>query len=173
MLRAGARIFAEKGFHGASTDDLGKACGISGPALYKHFASKEALLADLLVDISRQLLSGGRQVVRAGLPPRETLTGLIDFHCGFAINEPDLIRVQHRDLSALNPTDNRRVRRLQREYLTLWSLQQRKLEPDLPAQDAAVRAQAVFGLLNSTPHLPDPAAARPQLVLLAGRALGL
>jgi AcrR family transcriptional regulator len=173
MLRAAARIFAERGFHGTSTDELGKACGISGPALYKHFASKDALLAQLLTDISRQLLDGGRTVVRSGLPPHETLLGLIEFHCSFAVNEPDLIRVQDRDLRSLSRADSQRVRRLQREYVTLWSLQQQRLDPELTSSDAAVRAHAVFGLLNSTPHLPNLEAARPQLLFLARRALGL
>lgn len=173
MLRAAARIFAERGFRGTSTEELGAACGISGPALYKHFASKEALLAHLLVGISTQLLDGGRAVVRTALTPRDAVEGLVEFHCGFAVGEPDLIRVQDRDLWSLNGEDSRRVRRLQREYLAIWSTQLIHLEPGLPAADAAVRAHAVFGLLNSTPHLPDPVAARPQLILLARRVVGL
>ena len=40
--------------------ELGAACGISGPALYKHFPSKDAMLAEMLVAISEELLSVGR-----------------------------------------------------------------------------------------------------------------
>ena len=57
MLREAARLFAERGFRGTSVADLGTACGISGPALYKHFPNKQAILARLLVDISQQLVA--------------------------------------------------------------------------------------------------------------------
>ena len=56
-----ARLFATSGFHGVTIEDIGAACGISGPAVYRHFPSKDALLADLLVGISEHLLAGGRR----------------------------------------------------------------------------------------------------------------
>ena len=60
-----AELFAARGFHGVSVGDLGAACGVSGPAIYKHFASKEAILASMLVRISEELLVGGRERVAA------------------------------------------------------------------------------------------------------------
>ena len=45
---------------------------------------------------------------------------LVAFHTDFALEEPDLIRVQDRDLSSLSELDARRVRRLQRDYVELW-----------------------------------------------------
>jgi AcrR family transcriptional regulator len=39
ILATAAELFAQRGFHGVSVVELGKACGISGPALYRHFES--------------------------------------------------------------------------------------------------------------------------------------
>ncbi|MGN6574426.1 MAG: TetR/AcrR family transcriptional regulator, partial [Nocardioides sp.] len=61
ILDTAATLFAERGFHGVSVAELGAACGISGPALYKHFESKDAMLAEMLVSISEELLDVGRQ----------------------------------------------------------------------------------------------------------------
>ncbi|EUA69262.1 bacterial regulatory s, tetR family protein [Mycobacteroides abscessus] len=85
-------------------EDLGSAVGISGPAIYRHFPNKEALLVDLLTDVSRRLLEGGMTVAAAASSPAEALDGLIDFHLDFALNESDLIRVQDRDLDSLRRT---------------------------------------------------------------------
>ncbi len=60
-----ARLFAERGFHGVSVGDIGKAVGVSGPALYKHFDSKDAVLAEMLVAISERLLAEGQERVAA------------------------------------------------------------------------------------------------------------
>jgi len=57
ILDTAAELFAARGFHGVSVADLGAACGISGPALYKHFPSKDAMLAEMLVSISEELLA--------------------------------------------------------------------------------------------------------------------
>ena len=56
ILREAARLFAERGFHGVGVDEIGAAVGISGPGLYRHFAGKDAMLAELLVGISGRLL---------------------------------------------------------------------------------------------------------------------
>ena len=60
ILTTAAELFAARGFHGVSVSELGAACGITGPALYKHFPSKDAVLAEMLVSISEQLLAVGR-----------------------------------------------------------------------------------------------------------------
>jgi len=172
MLREAARLFAERGFRGTSVADLGTACGISGPALYKHFPNKQAILARLLVDISQQLVDGGRAVVDAGGDPNEVLAALVDFHTDFALAEPDVIRVQDRDLASLDDPDRALVRRLQRTYVELWTDVLCCVDPSLPREAARLRAHAVFGLLNSTPHSArGRAEAARQLSGMAMRAL--
>jgi AcrR family transcriptional regulator len=150
LLREAARMFAEYGYHGVSIEDLGASVGISGPAVYKHFSSKDQLLADLLVGISEDLLEGGRVEVAGAKSQQDALERLVDRHLAFSLNEPDLIRVQDRDLASLSPSDAHTVRRLQRSYVELWVDQ---LVPRLSRAEARARAHAVFGLLNSTPHL--------------------
>lgn len=171
MLRQAARLFAERGFRGTSVEDIGAACGVSGPAVYKHFAGKDAILARLLVDISEQLLEGGRQRA-AHADPATALEQLVEFHTDFALGEPDVIRVQDRDLPSLNERERARVRQLQRSYVELWTEVLRRIDPALPAEIARLRAHAVFGLLNSTPHSAQGRdEARRQLCAMALRAL--
>jgi AcrR family transcriptional regulator len=172
MLREAARLFAERGFRGTSVEDIGAACGVSGPAVYKHFANKDALLARLLVDISRQLVEGGRQVAADESEPARALQRLVEFHADFALAERDVIRVQDRDLASLNERDRGRVRRLQRSYVEQWAELLRRSEPALGIETARLRVHAVFGLLNSTPHSArGREEARRQLVGMALRAL--
>ncbi|MCA1710249.1 MAG: TetR/AcrR family transcriptional regulator, partial [Actinobacteria bacterium] len=109
---AAARLFASRGFHGVTIEDIGVSCGITGPAVYRHFPSKDALLADLLVGISEHLLAGGRREAASAEPLRR----LVEFHLDFSLDHPDLIRVQDRDLANLGD-QGRRVRRLQRAYV--------------------------------------------------------
>src|SRR5688572_28370788 len=115
-----ARLFATSGFHGVTIEDIGGACGISGPAVYRHFPSKDALLADLLVGISQHLLAGGRAEAEAAADPRDALRRLVGFHLDFSLGNPDLIRVHDRDLANLGE-EARKVRRLQRAYVEVWT----------------------------------------------------
>ena len=175
LLRAAAGLFAERGFRGTSVEEIGAACGVSGPAVYKHFASKLDLLARLLVGISEHLLSGGQAVVAsAGDEPLEALVGLLEAHADFALRDPDLIRIQGRDLGSLSELDRRQVRRLQRAYVELWAEVLVRLEPDLPPAVARLRAHAVLGLLNSTPYSgAGRGEARRELVRMARAALAV
>jgi AcrR family transcriptional regulator len=170
LRRAAARMFADFGYHGVSIEDLGASVGISGPGVYRHFASKDALLAELLVGISEDLLENGRVEVAGSRSPAEALERLVDKHLDFALTEPDLIRVQDRDLASLSPSDSHQVRRLQRSYVELWVDQ---LVPPLTREAARARAHAVFGLLNSTPHIEDPQARAPMLKAMALSALAV
>lgn len=174
LLDAGAQLIADRGYPGVRLDDLGAAAGISGPAVYRHFPNKEAVLVELLVGISTRLFDGGKAVTERAGSPGEALAGLIDFHLDFALGEPELIRIQDRDLESLPETARRQVRRLQRQYVEIWVAVLRELHPDLPEPAARVRAHATFGLINSTPHSASPTLAgraRPILREMAWSAL--
>ena len=80
------------------------------------------------------------------------LDALIEFHLDFALSEPDLIRIQDRDLANLPLVAQRQVRRAQRSYLEVWVGVLDVLTPQLAEDDARIMAHAVFGLLNSTAH---------------------
>ena len=152
LLSAAERLFAERGFLAVRLEDIGAAAGVSGPAIYRHFPNKESMLVELLVGISTRLLSGARDVSARSPDAAAALDGLIDFHLDFALGEPNLIRIQDRDLAHLPAIAERQVRKAQRQYVEVWVAVLRELNPKLAEADARLTAHAVFGLLNSTPH---------------------
>ncbi|MEU8773976.1 TetR/AcrR family transcriptional regulator [Streptomyces sp. NPDC048606] len=154
ILSEAARLFAERGFHGVGVDEIGAAVGISGPGLYRHFAGKDAMLAELLVGISERLLTGGRRrVEEAAGGPEEVLASLVEGHVDFALDDRALIILHDRELDRLREADRKLVRQLQRQYVELWVDVVRQLHPRVGEAEVRVCVHAVFGLLNSTPHL--------------------
>jgi len=157
LIAAAEQLIAERGFLAVRLEDIGAAAGVSGPAIYRHFPNKEALLVELLVGISTRLLDGGRAVVEKAPSPTSALDGLIEFHLDFALTEPDLIRIQDRDLEQLPAAAKRQVRKAQRQYVEVWVEVLCQLTEALDEADARLMAHATFGLLNSTPHSAKPA----------------
>ena len=170
ILQTASELFARNGFHGVSMDELGAAAGVSGPALYRYFPGKEAILSAMLIDISERLLAGGRERVDAAASPSRALRSLVDFHVDFALDHPDLIDVQARDLDAVPDVDRRAVRRLQSQYVTLWVDALVGQRPEMSPERARAAAHAVFGLINSTPH--SARLSRPEMAGLL-RAMAL
>jgi AcrR family transcriptional regulator len=152
LLAAAASLFSVNGFNRVSLEDLGAAAGVSGPAVYRHFSGKQAVLGDLLLTVSRELLDGGRRVVAETADPLAALTRLVEFQVDFALGKPDVIRVQDRDFSNLTEQDQAEVRALQRSYVEVWVDVLAALHPATDAVDLRMRAHATFGLINSTPH---------------------
>ena len=176
LVDAAARLFAEHGYAAVTIEQLGTAVGISGPAVYRHFAGKQAVLEELLVGVSTRLHAGGREVCAAGTSAADTLRALIAFHTRFALAETDVIRVQDRDLPSLAPPARSRVRTLQRAYVDDWVTTLRERDPALSDAVARLRVHAAFGLLNSTPHAlrgsrADRAVAASELQTAAWAAL--
>lgn len=152
LLHAAAELFAQRGFNGVSIEELGSAAGVSGPAVYRHFSGKQAVLAALLLGVSEELLVGGRTVVQDGADAAATIRALVAFHVDFALGNADIIRVQDRDLASMNDDDRHAVRTLQREYVQLWVEVLNRLHPSAETVELRVQAHAAFGLINSTPH---------------------
>ncbi|MEJ2871701.1 TetR/AcrR family transcriptional regulator, partial [Actinomycetospora sp. OC33-EN08] len=174
ILVEAARLFARHGFHGTSIDGIGAAAGVSGPAIYRHFPSKEGLLAEMLVGISEHLLDGARAIVAAHPGAADRLGALIAFQVDFALHRPELITVQDRDLANLPDESRRRVRALQRAYVEIWEDAIGRTGPPRSPEEVRTAAHAAFGLINSTPRSAshtDAAHAGPVLTAMATAAL--
>ncbi len=156
LIAAAERLIAENGYLAVRLEDIGAAAGVSGPAIYRHFPNKEALLTELLVGISTRLLAGASAVAEAAADADSALAALIDFHLDFALGESDLIRIQDRDLGNLPTPAKRQVRRAQRQYVEIWVAVLRRRNPTVTETEARVMAHATFGLLNSTAHSMKP-----------------
>ncbi|KAB2344299.1 SACE_7040 family transcriptional regulator [Actinomadura rudentiformis] len=151
ILAAAAELFARRGFHGASIGDVGRAVGLTGPALYRHFSGKEAVLAEMLLDISQRLHAEGLR--RAAEPePDRALDALLHWHIAFALDNPALITVHERELDNVPEAQRHEIRRLQRAYVEEWVRVLRRLRPGLPEDRTRAAVHACFGLLNSTPY---------------------
>lgn len=152
ILTAAADLFARYGFHGVGIDDIGAAVGVSGPALYRHFRSKDAMLAEMLTGISERLLHGGKSRATAATDPHDALSALVRWHVEFALTNPALIRVHLRDLDSLSDPTRKQVREVQRSYVEVWVEVLRATDPHLDPATARASAHAVLGLINSTPY---------------------
>ena len=60
LLEVACDVFAARGFHATSMDDVAEAAGVTKPVLYQHFPSKRALYRELLEDVDRRLLDAVR-----------------------------------------------------------------------------------------------------------------
>jgi AcrR family transcriptional regulator len=173
ILEIAVRLFAERGYHGVSMDDIGSAAGVTGPALYHHFAGKESMLAAALTPVSEGLLTGGRERA-AGHPdhPRAALGSLVEFHVDFALAHPAVIAVHLQELDRLPDQPRRQIRRLQRLYVEEWVNVLVGVRPELSPAGARVLVHAAFGLMNSTPFLGGEVDRAQRAALLRAAALG-
>ena len=73
ILRSAGRVFAARGFHGATLDEVGEAAGVSKGAVYYNFESKDDLfvslleerLAERLDEVRRSLADGSDAVLQS------------------------------------------------------------------------------------------------------------
>lgn len=165
-------LFASRGYHGVSMDDIGSAAGVTGPALYHHFAGKEAMLVAALVPVSEGLLNGGKDRI-GGNPQdaRAALVALIEFHVEFALANPAVIALHLHELDRLPEEPRRQIRRLQRLYVEEWVGVLSTLRPELEPAEARVLAHSAFGLMNSTPFLGGEVDRRRRAALLRDATL--
>jgi AcrR family transcriptional regulator len=152
ILRAAARLFAERGYGATGIDDIGAAAGVSGPAIYWHFKGKQALLAAMLTDVSERLLEGGRACVDRAADPEAALAALVHEQVAFALEHPDLIVVHARELRHLDTDQAHQVRLLQRQYVDVWVEVMQRRYPGARRPRLVAAVQAAIGLINSTPY---------------------
>ena len=147
VLDAAEQLFVEGGFHGVSVDDLGAAAGISGPGLYRHFASKDALLMAVLDRIWDRLRPAVEQPET--VDPADALETLLQAQLDLAFEQPAALVLLVRELKHL-PDDYRALaRRNHRRYVAAWAAAITAVRPGVTSAQAHALALAVHGLIDS------------------------
>jgi AcrR family transcriptional regulator len=175
ILEIAVGLFAARGYHGVSMDDIGAAAGVTGPALYHHFAGKEAMLVAALIPVSERLLNGGRErIAQHADDPDTALAALVEFHVDFALDDPAVIALHLHELDRLPEDPRRQIRRLQRLYVEEWVRVLIELHDGLAPEEARVLAHAAFGLMNATPFIgPEVTRSRRAELLTAATLAAL
>jgi AcrR family transcriptional regulator len=79
MLDVAGRVFAERGYHAASMDDIAAQVGISKPMLYAYFDSKEGLYRACVSAATDRLLASVDEAAATGPPERRLWAGILAF----------------------------------------------------------------------------------------------
>jgi AcrR family transcriptional regulator len=93
ILAAATRIFARKGYDGASMSGIATAAGITKPVLYDHFASKDALFETLLRSIRDDLLAKGNAVGKSAFSEERRFRAAVDAFFEFVEDQPDAAKI--------------------------------------------------------------------------------
>lgn len=160
ILDAAAKLFYEKGFHGVAMNEIGQRVGISGPAIYRHFATKEEILTTLYHEAFDELLAG---VGTDTDDPRADLDRLMRHHVGFVLRRRELTCLYDRETNALSEVQRRQFRRRERQYNLRWETILSRVYPHAPGQHIVGVSQAAIATMNSIANWPPEALAIPSL----------
>ncbi|MBH0777662.1 TetR/AcrR family transcriptional regulator [Nocardia bovistercoris] len=149
IVRAAARAFSERGYYPVGVDEIAAEVGISGPALYRHFANKYALLVAAAEEGARHLLDVARAADDSTLDPEPRLDALIKSLCEHTIEirrEAGLYRWERRYLER---EDRVRIRKIYDDLNATVAAPIARLRPDTPPEDIAMLAASVLSAVAS------------------------
>jgi AcrR family transcriptional regulator len=158
LLEAAADLFAARGYHAVGIDDIGAAAGITGPGVYRHFPSKQALLESLCDRTMDRMLGLARAA--------EGLDALLALHVTFAVEDRALLGVWVRERRALADDARRSLRERQRTYEQVWRDALTPLRPDLSPEQVTLTVGSVLAMLNASSLIDNPLGAQARAELL-------
>ncbi|WP_026910556.1 TetR/AcrR family transcriptional regulator [Patulibacter minatonensis] len=151
ILRAAAELFHARGFSTVRVDDIGTRAGVTGPAIYRHFAGKDEILATLFDEALDGLLAA---TVTSGPDAQSRLAGMVRAHATFVLAERELTSIWTREDHSLDPDTRRRILRRTEAYLERWTRAIADVLPTCGGAEHRAAAHAALGLLNSFAHWP-------------------
>jgi AcrR family transcriptional regulator len=166
ILTAAAELVARRGFHTVGMAEIGAEAGIVGSGIYRHFASKDAILVALLDRVMARLQDGAARILATSPDDRSALSALVRDHIRVSIEDRSVLAVYHREIHNLPVDDRRRLRRAQRHYLEDWVHALAPLRRDLADGELRLAVHAAIGAIQSTLFFRSGLAADRQAGLL-------
>lgn len=159
LVAAAADLFAAQGFAGTSVDEIGTAVGLTGPALYRHFPGKDALLAAVV---------GDTVAAFAVADPPGDLAEVVAAAVAVALDDPARLATYVRERHRLVGDDRAALGRAERRLYRPWRAVIQAAAPGLDDEAVASRQVAALTAMSEVAAQPRELA-RPALDrLLAG-----
>ncbi len=112
-----ARQFAERGFLAVRLEDIGAAADVSGPAIYRHFPNKEAIVEATMSWVGERLLVSVDKAAEGAASPAAALEAMFMTHIDFVSKHPGVPRMLFGELQRSGETlAKRMVQTLIRQY---------------------------------------------------------
>lgn len=170
ILAAAENLFFERSFDGVGVDEIGKVAGTSGSAIYRHFPSKDAILAALFDKVLDTLL------VRIGEPdedPAAELEMLVRSFVSLAKSHERLVSIWLREQRALAQRYRREHDRRHRRITERWIRCLQRCYPERSLEEITTATRGAQLLLLSEALRP-PTGRRAKLAeeLLTQMGLG-
>ena len=158
LLRAAAHLFREQGFHGTSVAEVASAAGITKSSFYHHFASKQALLAEILTDTVSRVTPAVEAIAQADLPAVERLRAAARCHVVELIHDQDKVAcfVEEGRFLAPDYRDAFVAARDQYEQLFRRILEDGVRSGEFRPVSVRLAGLAVLGMCNSVVHWYQP-----------------
>ncbi|WP_406637944.1 TetR/AcrR family transcriptional regulator [Amycolatopsis sp. WGS_07] len=147
VLTAATSLFAERGFHTVSMEDIGAAAGIAGPSVYRHFPSKAALMVAIGHRAADRLALAAEQALQAP-DERAALGRLAASYVHILLRTPELLVSFTADRVTMPERDKADLRRVQRDYVDQWVSLLCAVFPELPTREARIRVHAALTIAN-------------------------
>ncbi len=109
VVRAAARLFAERGYHGTSMRDLGAELGLFGSSLYSHVGSKQELLVEVVAAGAQLFQESAARAEEVDGGAEVRLKALVSGHLDVVLDNLDEVRTFLNEASALEPDYRDRV----------------------------------------------------------------
>jgi AcrR family transcriptional regulator len=158
IVREAAKLYAARGFLGASVSDLAEACETSKSAIYHYYPSKEDILFDVMLSHISALDQAAADVLSEGGTPAAKLRELARTFMALYVGAADRHKVLLNELDQLAPARRVQIVDLQRRLIARIETLLGEIEPKL-MQNAAKRLPAAmlfFGMINWTHTWFDP-----------------
>ncbi len=149
ILEASANLFADQGYAAVSMRQIAAEVGIGQGALYNHFASKQDLLVQILLDHMRGLLAAW-QASDPGLDrPHQRLKAFVFFHIDYHRSRARDVFLSYMELRSLEPTTRGPILAARKSYeaVLIDTLEAGRLAQDFQIEDAKLTAMALLGML--------------------------
>ncbi|MBX9592564.1 MAG: TetR/AcrR family transcriptional regulator [Hyphomonadaceae bacterium] len=152
IIDAAARVFAERGYHGTSTQAIANVLGMRQASLYYYFPSKEAALELVCARGTDGFVEAAEAVVEGAGAPLDKLARLIAAHLAPIETKHDYVKVFINERRYLPTASRRRIgrksRRIERcfEHVILAGIADGSIDP---GTDARLAMLAVLGMCNA------------------------
>ena len=152
ILEAAAQVFRQKGFHGASMNDIAEAVSLQKASLYHHVSSKQEILLEILERALQLLLEKISAITTQNIPADEKLRLMIRQYLQILAENMDLAAVLLFEHRALEHRQHARHIPNRDKFESLWkdAIVEGVDKKLFKCDDPALATRALLGQLNWT-----------------------